>query len=183
MDQTTRQIVVCPEENANETSAPCKTSLQLSHFILDTNLELFQFVSILGNTDIIIKSSISALSGNLLALLCGMLISKKPLKSSYNLLQWRPWLVYGYTAQDIWVLLPGLHSPLVTQRDYSMDYSLLNLVLSETLQLAAGLAGMQWVKNNRLGYVFATFRACLVRLAEALRLQPVTINIGLWLID
>lgn len=97
----------------------------------------------LGNTGIIIKSSISALSGNLLALLCGMLISKTPLRSSYNFLQRRPWLVYGNTAQDIWVLLPALHSPPVTQRDYSMDNSLLNLVLSETLQLAAGLAGMQ----------------------------------------
>lgn len=44
--QMTRQIAVCPEENSNETCAPCKACLQLSHFILDTNLELFQFVSL-----------------------------------------------------------------------------------------------------------------------------------------
>lgn len=107
-----------------------------------------------------------------------MFISEISLRSIYNLLQRRPRLVHGNAAQEIWLQLPVLHSSPVAQRVRSMDDSLPSPTITRTLQLAAGLAGVQCMKNNRLTHVFATFRVCLLRLADTLSLQPVAINIG-----
>lgn len=72
-----------------------------------------------------------------------MLISKASLRTNCNLLRRRLWLVDENVAQEIWIQLPVLPSCPVAQRVCSTDDSLTIPVLTRTLQLAAGLAGVQ----------------------------------------